>query len=78
MVQDLPNGGRRLMQRSFGFSATLVNGVLVIRHGELTGDRGGHVLRRCEAVSRAPAGPRPQVLPHEVVVLQPPTPGARM
>jgi N-acyl-D-aspartate/D-glutamate deacylase len=46
LVDDLPGGGRRLEQRSVGFAATLVNGQVTIRHGELTGRSPGRLLRR--------------------------------
>ena len=37
IVDDLPwPGGRRLMQRSVGYVATVVNGEVVLRDGELT------------------------------------------
>ena len=52
--QDLPEAGRRLMQRSVGIVATLVNGRVIVRDGELTGERSGHVLRRGEDQSTAP------------------------
>eukprot|EP01046_Picozoa_sp_COSAG06_P004618 COSAG06_NODE_196_length_20472_cov_49.724207_8_plen_46_part_00 len=38
-----------------GYVCTIVNGQVIVRDGELTGVRSGHVLRRCEAESRAPA-----------------------
>ena len=50
IVDDLPwPGGRRLMQRSVGYVATVVNGQVVARDGELTGARPGHVLRSAAA-----------------------------
>jgi N-acyl-D-amino-acid deacylase len=45
LVDDLPAGGRRLEQRSVGFLATLVNGQVTIRRGELTGVTPGRLLR---------------------------------
>jgi N-acyl-D-amino-acid deacylase len=45
VVNDLPAGGKRLEQRSVGFAATLVNGVVTIRNGEPTGDSPGRLLR---------------------------------
>ena len=42
---DLPAGGKRLLQRSKGFDATFVAGVLVWRHGEATGALPGRLLR---------------------------------
>jgi N-acyl-D-amino-acid deacylase len=45
LVDDLPAGGRRLEQRSEGFSATLVNGQVTIRDGRHTGSSPGRLLR---------------------------------
>ena len=42
---DLPAGGKRLLQRSTGFDATMVAGVPVWRHGEATGALPGRLLR---------------------------------
>lgn len=42
---DLPAGGKRLLQRSTGFDATIVAGVPVWRHGEATGALPGRLLR---------------------------------
>ena len=42
---DLPAGGKRLLQRSKGFDATIVAGVSVWRHGEATGALPGRLLR---------------------------------
>jgi N-acyl-D-aspartate/D-glutamate deacylase len=42
---DLPAGGKRLLQRSTGFDATLVAGVPVWRDGEVTGAYPGRLLR---------------------------------
>jgi len=42
---DLPAGGKRLVQRSRGFDATLVAGTPVWRHGEATGALPGRLLR---------------------------------
>ena len=42
---DLPAGGKRLVQRSKGFDATLVAGELVWRDGEATGKLPGRLLR---------------------------------
>ncbi len=46
LVDDLPGGGRRLVQRSVGFRATIVNGVVTIDDGEPTGNAPGRLLRR--------------------------------
>ena len=42
---DLPAGGKRLLQRSAGFDATIVAGVSTWRHGEATGALPGRLLR---------------------------------
>ena len=42
---DLPAGGKRLLQRSKGFDATIVAGISVWRHGEATGALPGRLLR---------------------------------
>ena len=46
LVDDLPGGGRRLVQRSVGFRATIVNGVVTIADGAPTGNATGRLLRR--------------------------------
>ena len=48
-VADLPAGATRLVQRSEGYVATIVDGVEVVAEGELTGAQPGRVVR----------GPRP-------------------
>ncbi len=45
VVNDLPAGARRLVQRARGFAATVVNGELVLRDGKPTGALPGHLLR---------------------------------
>ena len=42
---DLPAGGKRLLQPSSGYDATLVSGVPVWREGEATGALPGRLLR---------------------------------
>ena len=42
---DLPAGGRRLMQRARGYSATLVSGTITYRDGEPTGALPGRLIR---------------------------------
>ena len=44
-VDDLPGGGRRLVQYAKGIEYTFVNGVLTQERGEPTGDLGGRTLR---------------------------------
>lgn len=45
MLEDLPAGGRRLMQHAEGYRATLVHGRVVAREGVLTGARPGRLVR---------------------------------
>ncbi len=45
VVYDLPGGGRRLIQRTRGYDATLVSGVPVYRDGQATGQFPGRLVR---------------------------------
>ena len=45
IVNDLPAGGRRLVQRADGYEVTLVSGVVAFREGEPTGALAGRLLR---------------------------------
>lgn len=45
VVYDLPSGGRRLVQRADGYTATIVSGVPVYRDGEATGALPGRLVR---------------------------------
>ena len=45
LVYDLPAEGRRLIQRSEGYVATVIRGEVVMREGEDTGARPGTLLR---------------------------------
>jgi len=45
VVYDLPAGGRRLIQRTKGYCATIVSGVPVYRDGESTGAYPGRLVR---------------------------------
>ncbi len=45
LVQDLPGGARRLVQRAQGYVATVVNGQVFTRDGEATDVRAGQLLR---------------------------------
>ncbi|NKY51291.1 N-acyl-D-amino-acid deacylase family protein [Nocardia vermiculata] len=45
VVRDLPAGGRRLMQDARGYTATIVNGVVVTRDGQHTGALPGQLVR---------------------------------
>jgi len=44
-IDDLPAGGKRLIQRTDGFDATIVSGAVVYRHGEATGALPGRLIR---------------------------------
>jgi N-acyl-D-aspartate/D-glutamate deacylase len=46
VVNDLPAGGKRLVQRVDGYEATLVTGIPVFERGEHTGARPGRLVRR--------------------------------
>ncbi|MDA0791840.1 MAG: amidohydrolase family protein [Proteobacteria bacterium] len=45
VVQDLPLGKSRLTQPGAGYIATMVNGQVIVRNDEHTGNRSGRVLR---------------------------------
>lgn len=45
VVDDLPLGAARYRQQGRGYVATLVNGSVLMEHGEHTGELPGHVLR---------------------------------
>jgi N-acyl-D-aspartate/D-glutamate deacylase len=45
VVYDLPSGGRRIIQRTDGFTATLVAGQPIYRDGEATGQLPGRLVR---------------------------------
>jgi len=45
IAYDLPAGGKRLIQRTDGFDATIVSGAIVYRHGEATGALPGRLIR---------------------------------
>ncbi len=49
MVPDLPAGENRLVQKSVGYHATVVNGEVLIENGEHTGAHPGRVLRHTVA-----------------------------
>ncbi|HEY6868270.1 MAG TPA: amidohydrolase family protein, partial [Novosphingobium sp.] len=42
---DLPAGGKRLVQRADGYSATIINGIVSYRDGEATGALPGRLVR---------------------------------
>ena len=45
VVDDLPAGARRLVQRARGIAATIVNGEVLLRDGKHTGALPGRLLR---------------------------------
>ena len=45
MADDLPAGGRRLLQRADGYVATIVSGTVTYREGEATGALPGQLVR---------------------------------
>ena len=45
VVDDLPAGARRLVQRTRGVAATVVNGEILLRDGKPTGALPGRLLR---------------------------------
>ncbi len=45
IVNDLPAGGRRLVQRADGYVATIVSGRVAFREGEPTGELNGRLIR---------------------------------
>jgi N-acyl-D-aspartate/D-glutamate deacylase len=53
VVHDLPAGGRRLLQRASGYTATLVAGVPTYRNGEATGALPGRLVRSQSALALA-------------------------
>jgi N-acyl-D-aspartate/D-glutamate deacylase len=52
MAFDLPAGGKRLLQRARGYSATVVSGTIVYREGEPTGALPGKLVRGPQASRR--------------------------
>jgi len=52
VAYDLPAGGRRLVQRTRGYDATIVAGKPVYRHGEATGNLPGRAVRGAQPAPR--------------------------
>ncbi|HVJ52931.1 MAG TPA: amidohydrolase family protein [Aliidongia sp.] len=52
MKFDLPAGGKRLLQRAQGYSATIVSGVPVYRDGDATGALPGRLVRGPQEAAR--------------------------
>jgi N-acyl-D-aspartate/D-glutamate deacylase len=55
VAYDLPTGGRRLIQRASGYTATLVAGQVTYRDGEPTGALPGRLQRGAQAAPAAMA-----------------------
>jgi len=51
VAYDLPSGGRRLIQKTDGYEATVVAGVPVQRHGEATGALPGRLVRGAQSAA---------------------------
>jgi N-acyl-D-aspartate/D-glutamate deacylase len=49
VVYDLPSGGRRLIQRADGYTATILSGAVVHRDGIATGALPGRLVRGAKA-----------------------------
>jgi len=67
VVYDLPGRGRRLIQRTEGYLATLVSGQVVTREGQTTGSLPGRLVRGAQV---APAGPARRQLQELALELQ--------
>lgn len=50
MVRDLPGGGKRLLQKTTGYVATIVSGQIVYRDGEPTGALPGRLVKGQAAI----------------------------
>ena len=50
---DLPAGGRRLMQRASGYTATILKGEITHRDGDPTGAKPGRLVRGAQALQTA-------------------------
>lgn len=49
VAYDLPSGGRRLIQRTRGYEATIVSGQVVSRGGQATGQLPGRLVRGAQS-----------------------------
>jgi N-acyl-D-aspartate/D-glutamate deacylase len=45
VVEDLPAGGKRLLQKARGYTATILSGEITYLHGESTGATPGRLVR---------------------------------
>lgn len=53
LVQDLPAGGQRLLQKAEGYRATIVSGQVVVREDEVTAARPGRLVRSGQVMALA-------------------------
>ncbi|MBI1265720.1 MAG: amidohydrolase family protein [Alphaproteobacteria bacterium] len=53
LVQDLPAGGQRLLQKAEGYRATIVSGQVVVREDEVTDARPGRLVRSGQVMALA-------------------------
>ncbi len=53
LVQDLPAGGQRLLQKAEGYRATIVSGEVVVRDDEVTDARPGRLVRSGQVMAVA-------------------------
>lgn len=53
LVQDLPAGGQRLLQKAEGYRATIVSGEVVVRNDEVTDARPGRLVRSGQVMAVA-------------------------
>jgi N-acyl-D-aspartate/D-glutamate deacylase len=51
MADDLPAGGRRLLQRAQGYVATIKSGSVIYRDGEASGALPGKLVRGAQALA---------------------------
>ena len=49
MINDLPAGGNRLVQKTRGYELTIVSGEIVLANGEPTGATPGKLVRGAQA-----------------------------
>ena len=49
IVNDLPAGGKRLMQKASGYSMTIIYGNIAFREGNPTGELNGRLIRGSKA-----------------------------
>jgi N-acyl-D-aspartate/D-glutamate deacylase len=53
VINDLPAGGRRLVQRASGYETTIISGRVAFRNGESTGELNGRLIRGSQSAPGA-------------------------